>query len=373
MSVHRIIDGDGHVFEDNDAIGKHLPEPFRRWKYAHGMFSEGSWFPPLGHLHVPTGVNPPGAFGGGKYVGPVEWSKFLDDTGIEASTLFPSDALTYGMIADADYAIAICRAYNEWLFEDYLDADSRFKGLGIIPLQEPDAAVAELRRIVEELGMCGACLPSTGIKTHLGSKEYWPIYAEADRLGCCLAVHGGNHIGLGFDHMNVFAPAHAIGHPLGMMINLGGMVFNGVFDRYPNLRVAYLEGGVAWLLLCMERFDSAFQTNSPIDLSGELLRLDDGQKPSEYIAKLARERRVSVGCEGDELMLSRAIRLLGNAPFLFSSDYPHEVSTALCLEHLREITESNQLSEVDKEAILCRNAEAFYAVTRPSARSSAAE
>ena len=216
-------------------------------------------------------------------------------------------------------------------------------------MQEPDAAVAELRRIVEEPRMCGACLPSTGIKTHLGSKEYWPIYAEADRLGCCLAVHGGNHIGLGFDHMNVFAPGARDRHPLGMMINLGGMVFNGVFDRYPNLRVAYLEGGVAWLLLCMERFDSAFQTNSPIDLSANCFGSDDGQKPSEYIAKLARERRVSVGCEGDELMLSRAIRLLGNAPFLFSSDYPHEVSTALCLEHLREITESNQLSEVDKE------------------------
>ena len=178
-------------------------------------------------------------------------------------------------------------------------------------MQEPDAAVAELRRIVEELGMCGACLPSTGTKSHLGSKEYWPIYAEADRLGCCLAVHGGNHIGLGFDHMNVFAPAHAIGHPLGMMINLGGMVFNGVFDRYPNLRVAYLEGGVAWLLLCMERFDSSYHTNTPINLRGDLLQLDDEKRPSEYIAKLAGEGRISVGCEGDELMLSRAIRLVG--------------------------------------------------------------
>lgn len=360
----QVFDGDGHVFEDSEAIGRRMPDLFRRWKYAHGIFAKSSWFPALGHLHTPTGTNPPGAFGGGSFVGMPEWLRFLDATGIEAAALYPTDALTIGSIQNADYQISVTRAYNDWLCETYTQKDKRFLGMALLPLQEPQAAVEELRRAVQVLGFPGAMLPTTGFKGHLGAKEYWPIYAEAERLGCALGIHGGNHIGFGMDSMNVFAPAHAIGHALGMMIALGGLVFNGVFDRYPGLRIAFLESGVSWLLFCIERFDSSHRGFTPLDLRGELLQLRNGESVRDYIVRLAREDRIYVGCEGDELMLAEAIKVVGIRPFFFSSDFPHEVNAGICRHHIEEVEENTALDAAARAAILRENAARFYRQAR---------
>src|SRR5581483_952690 len=102
--------------------------------------------------------------------------------------------------------IGTAQAYNDWLAKTYTKRSSRFQGIGLIPMQDPRAAVVELRRIVRDLGMLGAFLPSRGLSDLLGSNKYWPVYEEADRLGCALAVHGGCHDGMGFDSLNRYAP-----------------------------------------------------------------------------------------------------------------------------------------------------------------------
>ena len=118
--------------------------------------------PPLDHMHVHVGQLLPGSFGGGKPVGPKEWSVFMSDVGIDMSVLYPTVALAYGKIVDLDWAIAVARGYNDWLYHTYLQADPRFKGMALIPIQDPPAAVAELRRAVRELGMRGTMLaPAT--------------------------------------------------------------------------------------------------------------------------------------------------------------------------------------------------------------------
>ncbi len=373
MAQIRIVDADGHIFEDNAEMGKRMPEVFRDWKYAHGLFTSQPWFPPLGHLHTPTGKNPEGAFGGGEHVGVEHWLEFIDKTGIESAVLFPTGGLTYGHITSADYAISVTRAYNDWLAEEYVERSSVFKGMGLIPMQEPDAAIEELKRCIAELNMTGIMLAGTGLKGHLGSKEFWPIYAEAERLGCPLAVHAGNHIGFGMDDMNVFAPAHAIGHPLAMMIALGGLVFNGVFDKFPNLRFGFLEGGVAWLLFCIERFDSSHENFKPLSWRDDLLVLPKGQSIKDYILGLIDRGQIFVGCEGDEFVLGAGIKAVGNAPFMFSSDFPHEVNTEKCLHHLEEIFEHEELSDDDRKAILYANADQFYTVQPGGAAQVAAE
>ena len=75
----------------------------------------------------------------------------------------------------------------------------KLKAMALIPMQDVSEAVNEMRRAVKELGMPGAMLPSRGLPFDLGHRTYWPIYAEAEKLGCALAVHGGCHHGLGLD------------------------------------------------------------------------------------------------------------------------------------------------------------------------------
>jgi uncharacterized protein len=358
MQSVRIVDGDGHLFEDPHGISKFLPSPYRE----RGSYDSSKLFPPLDHLHVHTGNLPPGAFGGGKPVGPVEWLQFLEDVGIESTVLYPTRGLSVGKITNLDWAIAVTRAYNDWLHETYLQHSPRFQGVALLPLQEPEVAAAELRRAVEKLGMRGAMLPSVGVKGHLGSKEYWPVYREADRLGCALAVHGGCHSGFGFDDMNVHAPVHALGHPFGIMVSFAGIVFNGTFDRFPNVRFGFLEGGVAWLLLCLERFDRSYETHIPDDPRGELLRLEPGESVSAYLRRLAVAGRLFVGCEGEEPDLAQAIKRIGHRPFMYSSDFPHEVNLAFCRHEIEELWENDELTPAAKQAVLHKNAETFYAL-----------
>ena len=350
----RVIDGDGHIFEDNEALAQYLPADYKRPRRT-----PDRWFPPLDRFHSFIGETPPGSF---RQVGPDGWMEFMEDVGIETAVLYPTGGLAYGNVFHLDWAIALGRAYNDWLAEAYLRRSPRFKGMALIPMQEPEAAVVELRRAVEELGFVGAMLPSTGLKDHLGAKDYWPVYAEADRLGCALGVHGGAHGGLGFEHMNNYTPVGALGHPFGLLINFAGVLFNGVLDRFPNVRWGFMEGGVAWLLLGLERFERAHETHIQYNPRGELAPAAD-ESVTAYIRKHVEAGRLYVGCEGDEPMLPAAVEAVGAGAFVFSSDFPHEVNNEMCKHEIEEVRESAALSEEAKAGVLHANAERFYGLT----------
>lgn len=354
----RVVDGDGHIFEDFDAIARFVPAIYR-----HPMKTEWSnarIFPALDHLHgARESVSSAGQSGRGRDIGPEEWMAFLDEAQIDTTVLYPTAALAYGKIVSLDWAAAATMAYNDWLTETYLNRDSRFQGMALIPGQDPVAAVRELRRAVEDLGMCGAMLPSNGFDTDLGSPVYWPIFEEADRLGCAIAVHGGCHDGLGMDRFNRYAPVHALGHPLGVMISFASIVFNGVMDHFPNARYAFLEGGVAWVMMALERFDRSHETHMELD-AFKRWGPQIGEKVSDYIIRHANEGRLYFGIEGDEPLLATAIEAVGSQPFIFSSDFPHEVSNDMIKSELEGIRTNDLLSPSARDGLLNTNASALY-------------
>ncbi len=360
-SVQPIIDGDGHVMEDIATIWKYMPAA-----YVGRSFSDirgRSPFPPIDHLHTANRhFTPRGAFAN---VGPEGWEMFLAEVGIGTTVLYTSAGLAFGKIVSRDWAIELARAYNNWIYDTYLAKSVRFKAMGLIPLQEPVEAVAELRRIVRDLGFCGAMLPSMGANMpHLGSEKYWPIYAEAERLGCALAIHGGSHEGLLMDDMSPYAPVNALGHPMGQMICFAGIIFNGIFDKFPGLRVGFMEAGSAWLLTCMERFAGSWSSHVQYDPRRRFLELHDGESMIDYICRHIDEDRIFIGVEGEELTLAEAIRMTGNKPFVFSTDYPHEVDAETCKHELEELRENPELTIADKDAILSGNAQRFYRLGR---------
>ena len=211
--------------------------------------------------------------------------------------------------------------------------------MGLIPLHEPDEAVAELRRIVEELHFAGAMLPGTGasqLQNHLGDERYWPIYEEADRLGCALGIHGGVHDNMGLDDMSPYAPVNALGHPFGQMVNFAGIVFNGVFDRYPNARFGFLEAGAAWFVNCLDA-SSAPEQPRPVGTQRGFLQLKDNESVPDYAQHWTRADLR--GLEGDEAdpALRRAPRGQQAVPLLV--DFPHEVNHATAKEEIPEFGE----------------------------------
>jgi len=351
----RVIDGDGHIIEDARAIVDFMPREYRE------VFEPkpDTIFPPLDHLHAGRAVQTPPDRDRRPPVGPEGWTAFLDDAGIEKTVLYPTRALAYGHVQSLDYAVVVARAYNDWLAKTYLETDDRFNGIAIIPMQDPEEAVRELRRAVIELGMLGAMMPSNGLPHLLGAKPYWPIYEEAERLGCVLSVHGGAHDNFGLDHLNMYVPVHALGHPWGQAVNCASIVFNGVFDQFPGIKIGFLEGGVAWLLLCLERFHASHETHFQY-LPPGAHGLREDQRPDRYIIEQIHAGRFFIGCETEELTMPFAIKIVGNQPFFYSSDFPHEVTLASCRADIHELLESEELTEQDKIGIMSANAERFY-------------
>jgi hypothetical protein len=180
----------------------------------------------------------------------------------------------------------------------------QLKGVALLPFQDPPEAATELRRAVKELGFLTAMIPANGLTKHVGDKFYWPVYEEAERLGVPLAVHGGNHSNYGMDDFTVYSPINGLGHPFGQMIAMSSFVFHGVFDAFPNLRIAFLEAGSAWVGLWMDRMDRSYTYHVDLDSRGRPIKLKEGL-PSNCF----RNGRVFVGCEGSE----RSLRVRSNS------------------------------------------------------------
>jgi aminocarboxymuconate-semialdehyde decarboxylase len=108
--------------------------------------------------------------------------------------LYPTRFMHIGQVGMVDFAIDLSRAYNDYLYDRFLSQESRLKGIAVLPLQDVAAAVAELRRAVKDYGMVGGFLPADGLPRPLGHQDFYPLYEEANRLGCMMAVHSQNSL-----------------------------------------------------------------------------------------------------------------------------------------------------------------------------------
>jgi predicted TIM-barrel fold metal-dependent hydrolase len=351
-----IIDADGHVNDiaDQEAIAKYMPAGNR----------SSQIFPVLDHLHF-NYLRPEGNRVALENPGPREWVQFLDQTGISCSVLYPTFGLAVGRFVAEHWAIAACRAYNTWLYEKFTSKSPRLKGMALLPIQDVEAAVAELHHAVKECGMLGGMLPSNGegIKDHLGAKVYWPIYEEAEKLGCALAVHVGSLHHLGMDGFSTYYPVHALGHPFGIAIQAAGLLAHGIFERFPKIRVAFLEGGSTWVPFFLDRLDRSYHpSHLQVDLDNQLVGGPKaGEKASDYMRRQMRGGRMSVGFDVDDEGLGFAVEKAGREAFVFGSDFPHEVFNAeKCRHEIDQLLARGDLNDTDKAAVLGGNARRFY-------------
>src|SRR5262249_3570964 len=131
---------------------------------------------------------------------PEDWTDFLDKTGISWTVLYPTAGLAVGRIMAEEWAVIACKAYNTWLYERFRNRSPRLQRGGLNPVQDGGGGNSGLGRGGKKPGMPGGIVPvkREAIQGHLGNKIYWPLYEEAEKLGCALAVHVGclHHMGL---------------------------------------------------------------------------------------------------------------------------------------------------------------------------------
>jgi predicted TIM-barrel fold metal-dependent hydrolase len=158
-----------------------------------------------------------------------EWAAKLDEGRILSTVLYPTKFMHIGQVGSPPYAIDLCRAYNDYLNDKFLKHDKRMKGMALIPLQDVTAPVQELRRAVEAYSMVGAVLPADGLPLPLGHPLYRPVFEEADRLGCALAVHACNSLRDNDRYLHINEAA-TLAHVIPQMRQFASILYSGVLD-----------------------------------------------------------------------------------------------------------------------------------------------
>ncbi|MBI4493932.1 MAG: amidohydrolase [Chloroflexi bacterium] len=333
MSKYAIIDADGHILESVPGIREFL-EP--RWQRK-ALFPSDVWDRDLrGKLgHTPKG--------------PQDHLTAQEVDGIDTMVLYPTAGLGFGTLRETDFAVALARAYNDWLYHFCLADPARLKFAALIPVQDPPSAAEELRRAVTQLGAVGAMLPTNvPQRPDWGHRSFDPIYAEAERLDIGLSFHATLRESVGLQRFENFINIHTVGHPVEQIMALCGSVVGGVFERFPRLRIAYLEAGIGWVPYMMDRLDEEVEKRGA-DEAPYLTRL-----PSEYI----RSGRIFFGVECEEKTLPDGVRWGLEDTLLYSSDYPHW--DADWPGTVRAVVERDDLSESVKRKMLHANAARFY-------------
>ena len=331
----RIIDGDGHLLDGPDiCYRRYLPEKYRN--RTGPFFLQFGWDIRMG-----------GALGK-LDADPETYRRDMAKEGIEFMIAYPSPALSIGLVREFDLAVALARAYNDWAHDFGAAVDGRIKAAAVIAPQVVSEAVDEIRRAVNHLGAVAVMMPtyvSPGLD--LGQPQFDPIYAVAQELGVPVAFHATAQVSQGAVRFHKYLGVHMVSHPFEQMISIISIISNGVLDRFPELRVAFLEAGVGWVPYWMDRFDEKYHKRNVEMTPLKML-------PSEYI----KANRCFFTCEGEESALPLMIERFGDDCILYASDYPHWdtdwPNTA------RLIIERKDISEKTKEKLLGLNALSFY-------------
>ena len=190
---------------------------------------------------------------------PEERIRVMDVEGIELAVLYPSFWLLYGDITDARVAAAACRAYNNWMADFCRPYPARLFGVAPMPLQDVGEAIREMRRAVTELNFKAVFIrPNPFNGRRLNDPAYDPFWHEAQELGIPVAIHssfGTRMPTLGGDRYRDPFFSHMVCHPFEQQAACMDMICGGVLERYPRLKVAFLEAGVGWIGYWLDRMD----------------------------------------------------------------------------------------------------------------------
>ena len=332
MEQFSIIDADGHVTESNESLKKHLKKEYRNRPLMHAESWDRTFGGSLGKRNEDPKVQ----------------LADMDTDGIDIQVIFPSH-LSLNAEKEADLATDIARAYNDWLAEFCAADPRRLKGVAMVALQDVQAAIQEARRAVERLGFVGVMMPTNVRDQDIGKREFWPFYEEVERLNVGLALHGGiraaERMHGRFDR---FISVHSLSFPFECMAALTGLIFAGVPETFPKLRIAALEACCGWVPFLMDRLDEEYEIRGSKE--APLLK----KKPSEYMTS----DQFFYAFELEESTVPYVIDRIGAGKLLYSSDYPHWDTS--WPNTVKMFTGRQDISEADKRQIAWNNPLNFY-------------
>jgi aminocarboxymuconate-semialdehyde decarboxylase len=261
----------------------------------------------------------------------------MDVMGIDVQAISPAP-LQYFYWAEPELGREAVRMVNDDLAELVAANPDRFVGLGTVPLQEPRLAVEELDRCVGELDMRGVELGTNVAGAELAQRALEPFFARAEELGTLLFLHP-----MGFTEGRRLSEHYfnnVIGNPLETTVALAYLIFEGVLDRHPGLKLCAAHGG-GYLPAYAARMDHGWKAR-------EDCQVHIGEPPTSYLRRIYFD---TIVFEPEQLRV--LIERFGADHILLGSDYPFDMGDEDPVALVNAVT---GLSEADRTLILGGNA-----------------
>jgi predicted TIM-barrel fold metal-dependent hydrolase len=251
---------------------------------------------------------------------PEQHLKDMQLDGVAGEVLYPSQGLFYFKVADTQLMSAIFRAYNDWLAEFCRTDPERLKGIAMINLDDVQDGIKELERTAK-MGFAGAMITEYPLEDRrYDQPEYEPFWAAAQALDMPLSLHTatrrqGKIRGVGEQTLrDASSRATKVFYPATSMCD---MIFSGVFERYPKLKLAIVEFELAWVPHLLSSMDYTYRERH----EEALYRFKNGWRPSDFF-----HRNVFLSFQEDEVGI-RLRDVIGVDNMMWGSDYPHSEST----------------------------------------------
>jgi len=273
---------------------------------------------------------------------------YLDPYNVAHATLIPLTPAGRQLNLDLDGALAT--AVNDWQVAEWLDPEPRLRASMVVSFENPPAAVAEIRRRAQDKRFVQVQF-SGRPQEPMGRRKYWPIYEACVENGLHVMSHAfgsyGNPI-TGTGWPSFYLEEH-VGPAQAMQANVISLVAEGVFERFPSLKVVSVENGFGWVPALMWRLDGAWKL-----LRSEVPHLK--RPPSEYIREHLYLTTQPVEEPHKPEYFSQMIEQFGDMVdhILFASDYPHWDADN------PDMALPNTLSEDVKRGIYYENAQRLF-------------
>jgi predicted TIM-barrel fold metal-dependent hydrolase len=250
---------------------------------------------------------------------PASQVEAMDREGLDVAVLFPSRGLFVLGVDHLDPGLgaAIARAYNNWLYEFCQPAPERMYGAAMVAPHDVPAAVAETRRAVKELGFRAVFLRPNHVNGRRWSDPYYdPLWAECEALGVPIGWHEGGNVDLPQPALSEFIPTfsmfNTLSLPMANMLTCADMIYGGVLERFPRLKVAFLEGNCSWVPWLLWRMGEY------MELTGHADYPELTSEPLDYY-----QRQCFGSIECDEITAGHLPEFGLENNVVFSTDYPH--------------------------------------------------